>query len=115
MTCSYRMYPVVSVDIIVCFIVFSEVVVSACVVLSVVLLVTLVLTTWWCVDLYVCNKHITIYVFVIFLISTKAITTTTTDSHECIVLSSATKRRGCTPDMSACLPPLYGPRSGSTV
>jgi len=40
MTYSYRVYPVVSVDIIACFIVFSEVVVSACVVLSVVLLVT---------------------------------------------------------------------------
>jgi len=71
MTYSYRVYPVVSVDIIACFIVFSEVVVSACAVLSVVLLVTLVLTTCWCMDLYVCNKHIMIYVFVTFLISTK--------------------------------------------
>ena len=41
-------------DIIACFIVFSEVVVSACVVLSVLLLVTLVLTMCWCMDLYVC-------------------------------------------------------------
>jgi len=70
MTYSYRVYPVVSVDIIVCFIVFSEVVVSACVVLSVVLLVTLVLTMCWCIDLYVCNKYNDI-LFVIFLISTK--------------------------------------------
>ena len=72
MTYNYRVYPVVSVDIIVFFIVFSEVVVSACVVglLSVVLLVTLVLTMCWCMDLYVCNKYNDI-LFVIFLISTK--------------------------------------------
>jgi len=57
MTYSYRAYPVVSVDIIACFIVFSEVVVLACVILSVVLLVTLVLTMCWCMDLYVCNKY----------------------------------------------------------
>ena len=63
-----------------------------------------------------CAINITIYVLVIFLISTKAITTaTTTNSHEFIVLSSATKRRDSTPDMSACLPLLYGPRSGSMV
>ena len=69
MTYSYRVYPVVSVDIIVCFIVFSEVVVSACVVLSVVLLVTLVFNDVL-IDLYVCNKYNDI-LFVIFLISTK--------------------------------------------
>ena len=48
---------VVSVDIIVCFIVFSEVVIWTCVVLLVVLLVTLVSTMCWCMDLYVCNKR----------------------------------------------------------
>ena len=115
MTCSYRVYPVVSVDIIACFIVFSEVVVSACVVLSVVLLVTLVLTMCWCMDLYVCNKYNDIR-FCHFSYKPKAITTTTTttttDSHEFIVLSSS-ERTNCTPDMTACLPLLYGPRSGS--
>jgi len=45
------------VGIIVCFIVFSEVVVSICIVLLVVLLVTLVSTMCWCMDLYVCNKR----------------------------------------------------------
>jgi len=54
-----------------CFIVFSEVVVTACVVLSVVLLVTLVLTMFWCMDLYVCNKCDDIRFFVIFISTTK--------------------------------------------
>ena len=63
---SYRVYPVVSVDIIVCFIVFSEVVVLVCVVLSVVLLVTPVLMMCWCMDLYESNKYNDIR-FVIFL------------------------------------------------
>ena len=56
MTYSYRVLPIVSVDIIACFIVFSEVVVSTRIVLSVVLVVTLVLTMCWCMDMYVCNK-----------------------------------------------------------